>query len=774
MSDVNAPATVLRRSLLSALRRSDRKVSAFTVLLVALLAAAGGAVAGCHPTGTGVLDPLYSSVFAALVTYVASRASRETLLVLAAVSVVMSRGWLYLPAIASLALAFYAVIPRHSRRRVGAVVGAVSVEVMLRWPYTEFHGFSALVAAAAIVPVSVSAYLRLSDAGKAQARRAAAWIGATAIVVCLPLLICAGLALGKISDGKQAADAALADMSEGTSASSTAELDASTSDFGQALTTLGGWWTALSRAVPGVAQQRQVVVGAIGIARDVSAVGAAEAPNFDYHELKYEQGQIDLDAISAMQRPAEALHASLLSALRRLQAVRDPWLVSPLSSALDQFTRGVGQAETSTELALQAIPIVPEMLGADAPRNYLVVFVTPAESRGLDGVVGAYADLTAQQGRVSLAQSGPVEDLNAALPAGGGTISGLTDFMTRYGEFSPGKYFQDATFSPDLPTDAQVLSQLYPQAGGAPVDGVLMVDPYGLASLLAITGPVQVPGIPVVLTNKNVAGFLLETQYLDEGIGGGVTQTTRHDYLQDALHETFQKLVNGSLPGPSTLSHDLLPAVLDGHIGLWSAHPQETPLLGDLHLEDRFPTASGGGLVALTVQNAGANKIDSYLHTSVTDAEELDSRSGAVHEALTVAFQNDAPSSGFTPIVIDSPAAPGVPPGASYFYFSVYSPYALASASLAGKPLSMSSGTELGTNVFSAWILVPSASSAQVALSFVGTTPSPDHYELHVRMPPSANPVPFRADVSWTDQTGVVDSWTAGSEVDQAHLFVRP
>jgi len=131
MNDANAPATVLRGRL-SALRRADRKVSAFVVLFVAVFAAIAGAAAGCHPTGTVVLDPIYVGAFAAFVTYVASRASRETLLVLAAITVVMSRGWLYAPAFVSLALASYAVIPRHSRRRLGAVVGALSVVAVLR------------------------------------------------------------------------------------------------------------------------------------------------------------------------------------------------------------------------------------------------------------------------------------------------------------------------------------------------------------------------------------------------------------------------------------------------------------------------------------------------------------------------------------------------------------------------------------------------------------------------------------------------------------------
>ena len=63
--------------------------------------------------------------------------------------------------------------------------------------------------------------------------------------------------------------------------------------------------------------------------------------------------------------------------------------------------------------------------------------------------------------------------------------------------------------SPDFPSVAEVLETLAPQAGLPRVDGVLSVDPAGLAALLQLTGPVTVPDWPVPIDSGNVVNVTL-------------------------------------------------------------------------------------------------------------------------------------------------------------------------------------------------------------------------------------------------------------------------
>ena len=117
-----------------------------------------------------------------------------------------------------------------------------------------------------------------------------------------------------------------------------------------------------------------------------------------------------------------------------------------------------------------------------------------------------------------------------------------------YGGFEPADYPQDLTFSPDFPSDAEALAQIYEQSGGQPVDGVIKIDPVALAALLRFTGPIQVPGIDEPLTSENAADILMRSQYLQEG--------ERGDALVEATRIAFDKLTSGSLPGPQQLVDD--------------------------------------------------------------------------------------------------------------------------------------------------------------------------------------------------------------------------
>jgi hypothetical protein len=748
-----------------------RRVSAVIVLALAVSAGIGAAVADCKPTGTPVVDPLYSALFAVFVTYVCSRASRDTLLVLSVVALVMSRSWLDIPAGAAVLIAFGSLFLKHSRRRVGALIGALSGETLLRWPSIGFHGSTAAVAGAALVPLLVSAYRRLSTPERRRAKRVLALTGVLVFVLSVPVALASVLAKTEISGGQRAAEAAFGDVSSGSAAPATRRLRTATAEFSDASSELGNWLTSVAKLVPIVAQERQALAAGATTAHELVAVAAREAPTFDYRQLSYHKGQVDLRRVSAMLGPARVLDTSLSTARARLAGLENPWLVGPIQSRLRDFAADLDRAKSSTDLAVKAIPLVPDMLGAQRPQHYFLAFVSPSESRGLDGIVAAYGELTAVNGHISLTVSGPVESLDSALPSGGGRLTGLPDFTHRYGQFDPGEHFQDTTYSPDFPTVAQVISQLYPQAGGDQLDGVLMVDPYGLAPLLSITGPVSVPGLTQALTSHNAAGILLKSQYLN-----GLAQDTRHDLLQFALHATFQKLVNGSLPGPQVLSRDLEPAVLGGRIAFWSAHPNDAPLVQALHLADTFPKTQGGDLLAVTTQNVGANKIDAYLHTSIADHVTFDPGTGTERSVLQVTLTNDAPATGLPPLVIDSPAVPKLAPGTNETWLSVYSPLAFDKVTVDGVPSTMSTTRELGVWAYSSYVDVPSRSSVTVQLDLLGRFESGTALRLSVRLQPSANPERVRAVVRpvgpWNlaPTSGSTD-WNLGAAVRQSRVY---
>lgn len=745
-------------------------VEAAGVWVLAAAAAAGGALAGCHPTGTPVLDPAYAALLAAAATLAASRAGRAAVLVLAAVAAAMTRGsWLVVPAAAALMVAFASVFPRRARPLAGAVAGALAVQVVLRWPAAGFQGLTALVAAAAVAPCMVAGCLAARPWLRRWLLRAALAAGALVVVFSVPVAVAALLAHGQVSAGIQATEGALGSVTSGGASTGTPQLRAASADFAVAARRTGAWWTAGGRLVPIVAQQRQALARATSVARSVTALAASEASGVKLSALTYHDGGIDLGRLRALDGPLDTVDSRLGAAARQLASLRSGWLLSPVRSRLGLLDTQITSAHVKASLADQVVRAAPGLLGGDGTRHYFLAFMTPAESRGLDGFIGAYGELSADQGRIRLIRSGYIGDLNKA-PPGARHLTGPADYLARYGSFAPQDHFQDLTYSPDMPTVADVIAQLYPQSGGDRIDGVLALDPYALASLLQFTGPVQVPGLGQ-LTSANAAGVLLKGQYAELPAGG--QQGLRHDYLKGALAAAFSRLSSGSLPGPQAIASALDPEVRQGRLLLWSTHRSEQPVLRRVGLAGAFPAAAGGDLLAVTTQNAANNKIDAYLQRSIRDEVSYDPATGAVRSRVTITLHNRAPASGLSSEVIGSYPGSGLPAGTNRTWLSIYSPLRLTAAALAGRPLAMPGTPELGVRAYSAYVDIPAGATVSLTATLSGLTTPDGAYRLSWRTQPMV--IDDHDGVQVTTPPGWVvagsSRWSPPAAGSQTHAF---
>lgn len=750
-------------------RRASRR-SKVVVVALAGAAALGGALAGARPTGTPGIDPLYAAGFSVLLTVACSRASRSTWLVLTAVGVVMSRSWLLLPAFADLGVAFSSAFARRRRRRLGGLVGALGSQVVLRWPHLGFQGLTATVAVVTVIPCLISAYRNLGSRGR---HRSHLLVGATAaavVVLGVPFLVGSLLAQKPISQGIAHTRASLGSDTNAATETASRQLQLASGDFATASSTTASWWTEGTTLIPILAQQHHALARATGAAHNLTRSAQSEEAVTDVRALGYHDGQIDLAKVSALSAPLDRLDRQLAVAQRQLGSLRSRWLIQPIQTRVAAFDAEVAKAHHSASIASQAVAIAPGLLGGNGTRHYFVAFETPSESRGLGGFIGAYGELTASHGRISLTRSGHVSDLNR-VPVGARHITGPADYLARYGGFNPQDLFQDLTYSPDLPTVAQVVSQMYPQSGGDPVDGVMVLDPKGLASLLTFTGPISVPGLNIPLSSANAAEELLKTQYVQFG-GSGEAEVERHDFLQGALTVAFGKLVTGSLPSPHTIADVLGPSVRQGRILFWSNHRAEQPLLRQIQLAGTFPLPSGGDLLSVTTQNAANNKIDAYLARGLDDQVVYDPGSGSVDATTTITLHNTA-NAGMAPDITTSYPGSGLAPATNRTWTSVYSPLGLAGATEDGKPLSLSSTPELGVNAYSTFVNIPPGATVTVVMHLEGRVSRSPAYQLSLHEQPLVIPdrvhIQVQAAAGW--RLADPGSWNPRIELNPERRF---
>ncbi|KKU49029.1 MAG: hypothetical protein UX68_C0004G0015 [Parcubacteria group bacterium GW2011_GWA2_46_9] len=148
--------------------------------------------------------------------------------------------------------------------------------------------------------------------------------------------------------------------------------------------------------------------------------------------------------------------------------------------------------------------IMPDLLGLQGRRRYLVMFQNNHELRASGGFMGSFAVVDVQDGKI--------QSLN--VPSGGtydlqGSLVPRLLAPEPLWLINPRWEFQDANWWSDWPTSAKKIAWFYRQAGGESVDGVIAIDIDLMESLLKITGPIPMPAYNLTLTADN---FATETQ----------------------------------------------------------------------------------------------------------------------------------------------------------------------------------------------------------------------------------------------------------------------
>ncbi|MGZ4694758.1 MAG: DUF4012 domain-containing protein [Acidimicrobiales bacterium] len=735
------------------------------VWAMAVLTGIASVGSSVHPTGVALPDVLLRFGFAVVVTLAAGRARRSTWVVLAGAAAVLNPGGIWMAsALVALAIALIATVVDR-RRYLGAVVALFAVPALLRADPFGFTGLSALFVWAAVLPVLVSGYRVASRRSRERMQQAAMVVFLVALGGSLLFALAVFLSWGDLQAGSARAQGGLESLRGGQGPEAAVQLSDAADALGSAHDTLSAWWVAPARLVPLVAQQAEAMTVLTGQGKAIASTGSLAASKADYRRLRYEGGQIDIARLRALQQPLADTAESLDAAADRFRDVSSPWLVGPVAYQLARVSDEVDRIVPQADLASAGAAVAPGLLGGDGTRHYFVAFTTEAESRGLDGFMGNWAELTAQDGKLTLSKSGRVAELNDAPGGDQRVVTEPDDYATNYERFKPGTHLQDVTVSPDLPSVAQVIGQLYPQMGGEPIDGVIVVDPYGLAALLNFTGPIQVDGSPETLTADNAADVLVRRQYVEFG-----TRAGRADFLDQASRKTFEQLTGGDIPGPERIGSILGPAVQDKHLMFSATRPDEQAFLQQLGASGAFPAAQPDrDFFAVTSQNSANNKIDVFLHRTISYDSTYDPGSGRITAKATVTLRNDAPASGLPDSVIGSNDR-GLPLGTNRLLLSFYSPLDLVESQVDGAHEGFENQRELGYRVYRRYIGIPPGGTVTVQLDLAGTIDAGADYQLAVGVQPMVNPDSIEAIVHPTDGWLAEDASVLQTDVDRRRV----
>jgi hypothetical protein len=442
-------------------------------------------------------------------------------------------------------------------------------------------------------------------------------------------------------------------------------------------------------------------------------------------EVSLRAGTVPLDVVDAVQAELEDLAATLPLGSPPDSAV----LLPAVRDAAREVHATLVARRQQVDTLSAGLTLLEELSGGNGDRRYLIAVANTAEMRATGGMILSYGVLEGRAGELELVAFGPIDELFLGAGVDPVAVGAPADELARWSGLEPLRLWRNANLVPDPTVVAPRLQAMAEAAGGVPFDGVVHVDPAGLAALLEGVGAVDVPGLGTV-DHTNVVDLTLNRAYVDFP-----DNDQRREVLGDVAEAAFRRLVEGDFPSLRVLAEALARAAEERHLALWSdrvAAAQPSAFFG---ADAALPAPDDLDHVLLTVQNFSKNKLDYYLDTALDlRGARPGSRPGTLTATVTVT--NAAPPGGRASYVF-GPNAPGEVAG---LYRGVVSLYLPRGTSLVGSTSPASLTSEAGRSVVGFPIELAAGQTTTVTLE-LALAPRPDEpYHLSLVPVPRVRP----------------------------------
>lgn len=493
----------------------------------------------------------------------------------------------------------------------------------------------------------------MADGGIARrpnTRRRIVWIiVATLILLLLAIVAWLGvrgwLAKGELEKAAQAATSAQDALEAQDAAAATAAAQQLASHASEAASLTGDpiWGAAELLGPPG---ENLKAVRLLASALDHAAVGAIEpiaqlTTTMQIDQLRAVDGRIDLAPLAQAAPVVEKARKSLDEALATAKSAPDGQLMNAVASARGDLIIELTTVSQLVNTLDDALAIVPPLLGADGPRNYLLLFQNNAELRASGGIPGAMALVHVDDGAMALTAQATASDFRSTRDTGANSAPALAvsaETESLYGNL-PGLFMQDVTMTPDFAESASLAKQMWEQRWGTTVDGVIALDPVALSYLLEATGPVALADGSQLTSGNVVRALLLDAYQSNSG------WADPDAYFAGVANSVFAAMTSSAIQ-PQLLIDGLSKAASEHRLLVWSADAAE---------QKRIATTSLAGIQAAQLQSgeqaygvyfndATGGKMGSYLGVAIDVGAVEERADGRADVTVRVTLTNTAPA----------------------------------------------------------------------------------------------------------------------------------
>ena len=277
-------------------------------------------------------------------------------------------------------------------------------------------------------------------------------------------------------------------------------------------------------------------------------------------ELTPEAGTIDVKAAVGIAENAQRIGDRVLrlrSAIADLDGLQVPGAAdSRIDSAVAKATGYLELAES----AVAAMKQLPQLIGSETPVRYFVGITNEAELRGIQGIIGEYAIVEIDKGKISVSRTGSNTDLvdPDALPP---------ELVGEYSEIhgNTNTEWQNMNLSPFFEPAALQITSAWNLQTGESLDGVVLLDTVALAKwAIPKVGSVQSAQGRVLTTWEALADYLSNGIYFEFP----TDQFARKSFQSELAGQLIASITGSSLDIRQTIQ-SLAKPMAEGRLVAW-------------------------------------------------------------------------------------------------------------------------------------------------------------------------------------------------------------
>jgi len=363
-------------------------------------------------------------------------------------------------------------------------------------------------------------------------------------------------------------------------------------------------------------------------------------------------------------------------------------LVSETQTKTQQFRQGL-------EMVASLAKNLPDALGFDNPRHYMLLNQNPNEARATGGFIGSYAIVEVYQGEVVDVFADTTQRIDGQNLYNDMVLPEPLESVTAY------YGIRDANWDPHFASSALTIQELYEQAGGGTVDGVIALNPDIVADILSVTGPIYMDEYDMTLTGENFADRV--QKHIEVDARGSYDSK---QLLIDVIPIVMTRLLNADAYQVEQLGQKILYRLVTKDIILQFSNPELEAVVNTLGWGGSITEVdSGVDYLYVVESNLGGNKSSSSLVRNISHTAAVSSR-GNVTDYVKLHYSHQGTDQ--------------FPDGISKNYIRVYLPNGSDLDSLSGydEDTTIDTDTQNGKTVLGFWLTLNPGETKTVEIKY--------------------------------------------------------